>query len=292
MGDLKGEKNEKKRKLKELLNEVSDRSLNITNNIMDLQRKLFERNEQYPQELRGNKRRKLNTSDSSANNGEDTNGKNENVDYEELWNELNKDWTAFLPECNKTMDIWDKKMKLVQTYSEKKAKKKHKDEHSILERLALVIDNPQRILMKMQSVDKLFKMYGDKDIKINNEGNVIENEEDENINKKDERILNNEEGLKFEKYRMEYEVFNDSQVYRRLLKEIIDIGHAASFNADELHRKMDNIQQEKQRQKLAFHKAKLRMKYTIRPDMENFMAPIYNHDADFPVEQLYNSLFQ
>ncbi len=77
-----------------------------------------------------------------------------------------------------------------------------------------------------------------------------------------------------------------------MLKEIIDIGQSVSLNRNEVHRKMDEIQFEKQKQKMEFHKAKLRMKYTIRPDMENFMASIYNHDHDFPVQQLYNSLFQ
>lgn len=287
-GEGGGEKNERKRKLKALLDEVSEKSLSITNNILKLQSKLLDTNEDYPEELRDRKRRKLNN-DTSA---------NEQPQFEELWQEMNQDWNEFLPHSNKVMDVWDRKMKLVEDYASKKQKGKLND-HTMLERLALIIDSPHRILNKMQSVDKLFKMYGDTDIKINNEGNIVENEEDEDINKKDERIMEGvdvgrggNKGLKFEKYRMDYEVFNDSQFYRRMLKEIIDIGHAATFNADEIHRKMDNIQQEKQRQKMAFHKAKLRMKYTIRPDMENFMAPRYDHDPDFPVEQLYNSLFQ
>ena len=283
MNNLEEDINPRKRKLKTLLEEVSNKSLNITQNIMDLQNKLLDKNDDYPNELRLRKKRKL-ENDSSSN--------------KELWQEMNKDWNDLLPYNNKIMDLWDRKMKLVETHSMKKEKGKL-DEHSILERLALIIDNPHRILNKMQSVDKLFRMYGDKEIKINNEGNIVENDEDEYINNKDQRIVNgidigrgNNKQLKFEKYRMEYQVFNDSQFYRRMLKEIIDIGHAATFNAEEIHRKMDNIQQEKQKQKIAFHKAKLRMKYTIRPDMENFMAPIYDHDPDFPVQQLYNSLFQ
>eukprot|EP01083_Nonionella_stella_P086549 240527_1 len=268
-----------KRKLKQLLNEVSDKALSLTDNIMNLQSKLLCSNDEYPDELRYRKRRRLNNENDSSSNV---------VRFEGLWDEMNSDWSDFLPFCNKTMDLWDKKMRLVDNYSSKKDKKTQ----SLLERIALIIENPQRILHKMQSVDKLFRMYGDDAVKVKDgEGDAGEDD----IHKKDERIRNGMENvsrLKFEKYRMECEVFNDSQFYRRMLKEIIDIGHAATFKADAIHRKMDQIQYEKTQQKLAFHKAKLRMKYTIRPDMENFMAPIYDHDADFPVEQLYNSLFQ
>merc|ERR1712228_420882 len=217
------------------------------------------------------------------------------IKFEALWEEMSKDWNDLMPHTNKTMDLWDRKMKLIESYSSKK--EKNKNDQSLMERIALIIDNPHRILSKMQSVDKLFKMYGDGDNAQNVEDDDVDNDDDMDLNKKDERIRNGmkyESGtrLKFEKYRMECEVFNDSQFYRRMLKEIIDIGHAASFNADAVHKKMDKISEDRKNEKKAYRKAKLRMKYTIRPDMENFMAPIYDHDAEYPVEQLYNSLFQ
>ncbi len=152
--------------------------------------------------------------------------------------------------------------------------------HSLLERIALIIESPERILYKMQSVDKFFKMYGD------GEGDREGMEVGEDGNGNDDGS-----DLRFEKYRKETEVFNDSQFYRRMLKEIIDIGHATSVNSEEINRKMDKLH-EKKKEKIAFRKAKLRMKFAIRPDMVNFMAPIYDHDADFPFQPLYKSLFQ
>merc|ERR1711933_625783 len=144
-------------------------------------------------------------------------------------------------------------------------------------------------------------MYLDEDAAESEEDDCDDDDMDDDIdlNKKDERIRNgmkyesgNAKDLKFEKYRTECEVFNDAQFYRRMLKEIIDIGHAANFKADAVHKKMEKISEDRKNSKKACHKAKLRMKYTIRPDMENFMAPIYNHDPEYPVGQLYNSLFQ
>jgi len=295
MSDANGEKpNEKKRKLKEMMDEVSKTSLRLADNIMSLEAKLLDKNDEYPAELRHRKRRRLDVETTESKNDSSANGVD--LTFDALWSEMNEDWQDFLPHCNKTMDLWDRKMQLVESYAAKKEKSKQKQNVSVLERIAMIIENPQAILHKMQSVDKLFRMYGDGGSGGESAAKSAGGGEKDDIHKKDERILlgleNGVKGLQFDRYRMEYQVFNDAQFYRRMLKEIIDIGHGVSFQADEVQKKMDQMQQEKQEAKMAFHKAKLRLKYAIRPDMENFMAPIYDHDADFPVEQLYNSLFQ
>eukprot|EP00485_Elphidium_margaritaceum_P011333 CAMPEP_0202710410 /NCGR_PEP_ID=MMETSP1385-20130828/22389_1 /ASSEMBLY_ACC=CAM_ASM_000861 /TAXON_ID=933848 /ORGANISM="Elphidium margaritaceum" /LENGTH=567 /DNA_ID=CAMNT_0049369937 /DNA_START=32 /DNA_END=1735 /DNA_ORIENTATION=- len=300
-----GEQNEKKRKLKSMLTRVNEKCLHIADDIMHLQSKLLDSNEEYAEEWRYRKRRRLEEALPDAASQEQ---KQKVVDMDALWSEMKQDWSAFLPHCNQVMEMWDNKMKLVESYSAKK-EKAHQQTQTLLERIALIVENPQRILHKMQSVDKLFKMYGDDSVAVavavadgDGDGDDGVGEEQQqsmaeldDIHAKDERILaglGDERYLKFEKYRMEYQVFNDAQFYRKMLKEIIDIGHTSNFDADEIRKKMDQQQEEKQRQKMAFHKAKLRMKFAIRPDMENFMAPIYNHDPEFPVEQLFNSLFQ
>lgn len=266
--EIIGEKKEKVSNLKRLLNEVSQESLSLSDNILSLQSKLINAStyDEYPKSWIARKRRRLSKT---------VNDQSLNLD--DICKEMNEDWNDFIPYSNNTMDIWDRKMRLIENYAHFK-EKKQQNQQSLLKRTAMMIENPFRILQKMQSVDKQFHMFGD-----SKEITIVAN---------DERNKNDKQ-LKYELYKFEPEMFNDGQFYRRLLKEIIDIGdnQSTNFTQIELHHKMDEVQRQKQEQKLSFQKAKMRMKYTIRPDMENFMAPRFTHDPDFKVQQLYNSLF-
>ena len=267
----------------------------MADNVLQLQSKLVDSHETLPEEWRYRKRRRLNPNEfveGSEELDESANSKvTRPITIDSLWDELNDDWMDMLPFCSQTLDAWDRKMKLVETYDVRKEKMKRKT-HSISERIAMILEHPQRILGKMQSVDKLFKMYGDR-----KSGTIEDNNQDgDDIEEKDARIragLEDDDRLKFENVRIECEVFNDSEFYRRMLKEIIDIGQAVgNIDHQAIRDKMDKVRAERRAARDEEQKARIKLKYAIRPDMENFMAPIYDHDADFPVEQLYNSLFQ
>jgi len=101
----------------------------------------------------------------------------------------------------------------------------------------------------MQNVDKLFKMYGDAQCTEQKRDTVVDAKD---LEAKDERIrmgLEDGNGLKFQSYRMECEVFNDSAFYRRMLKEIIDIGRAQEKEQEKLIKKMDKMQRDKTERK-------------------------------------------
>ncbi len=225
--------------------------------------------------------------------------------------QLEKDWKSFLPYSNKTLDVWERKMRLIDgsSFRKHKNKKTNKKPIGLLERIGSVLENPATIISKMQSVDKDFRMFGDDPIEPSNAGNEGKEsgEKGEMTNiEKDERILAGLEdptSLKYEKYRVECEVFNDSQFYRRMLRELIEIGtsfsggkksgkKAVTVDRRAIHESIGKLNDETNREKREFSKNRRRLKFAIRPDMENFMAPRYAHDTEFQVEQLYNSLFQ
>jgi len=103
--------------------------------------------------------------------------------------------------------------------------------------------------------------------------------------------LEDPHSLNYEKYQIDLETFDDSQFYRRLLKEIVDIGKS-SLKTDKIHNKIDKISERKRKEKIEILKSRKRMKYTIRPDMQSFMAPRFTHDPEFQTDQLFRSLFQ
>ena len=266
----------KDKKLKELFDKVSQQSLILCDNINRLQSKMLINNKDYPEDLIEIHKQKLDNQDDMK------------LNFDELMNDINNDWELFMPYSNKILDIWDRKMKLIDSYDLDKTKKNknnsNKNIETLIEKIAIIMDNPERLLQKMQSVDNNFRMYLDEETKTTNNDDqkeVIKSSED-----------NPSHSLKFNKYKMEPETFNDSQFYKRMLKELIDIGNT-TLNNREITNKMDEIQSQKTKDKLNLKRLRTRMKYTVRPDMENFMTPAYDeYDPEFPYEQLYNSLFQ
>ncbi|ETO20591.1 hypothetical protein RFI_16627 [Reticulomyxa filosa] len=234
---------------------------------------------------------------------------NDNVgSWEDMWTQCNNDWKTMMPYCNKTIDSWDKKMKLMDATAITRKDKKNSSNMSLLERIGGVMANPDLILNKMQTVDKLFRMYGDDGGSSNHadpsssSSSSSQDSQHRSIKEMDERIeqgLEDSIALKYDQYRTEKEVFNDSQFYKRLLKELVDFGMANSTTGaldskekGDLHHKIDEINAQKQKERFDYNQTRKKMKYTVRPDMENFMAPRYTHDIDFPVQQFYSSLFQ
>jgi len=116
-----------------------------------------------------------------------------NITVDNIWHEMDEDWKTLLPYYNKTLDVWDRKMRLLDSNSKNKNNTKFNNFNdndtnnhnninlSLLERIGMLLDRPNRILTKMQSVEKNFKMYCDSnnDINEDNKDNKKENEDQE-----------------------------------------------------------------------------------------------------------------
>jgi len=168
-------RNEIATKLKRVFSQIKNESLKLSNNISQIQAHMLIDNDEIDIQTRNKKKQRLDNNgpisikenDENAHDEENrVNGKKQ-LSMEALWDEMNEDWKTLLPYYGKTLNEWDRKMRLLEPHVNNQ--NKNNMDLSLSERLSLLLDRPQRVLAKMQSVERNFKMFGDNENNVDNE---------------------------------------------------------------------------------------------------------------------------
>ncbi|GAB5372111.1 hypothetical protein AAMO2058_001637300 [Amorphochlora amoebiformis] len=243
-------------KLKAALKTAAESTLNLMRSLLEVQQTLLTRSQVLPTPTEQMLTQRVNK-------GQKRKRKEILSEAQSLWNYAQKDFHAQIESYGETMERWRRKTKLAAGQGGRKFKAL---DRTVTHQIEDILSDMDTLRKRTQLRRNPVRILGDKEPERKEDGGGVEGRS----------VLYDEE------------IFDDTDFYQELLREVIDASAMEGVGSLSKTRRVPKLAR-KLKDRRASKGRKIR--YVAISELANFSTPKANLDEDYPVDTLFSSLF-